>query len=545
MLITGGIDDDIYIKNDQLENFLRSIDNKKAYYIGQPGTGIKGEVGRIGLGRNENFCMGGPGIIMSRETLRKIAPYIHLCLNDLRSHHEDVEVGRCIRRFANVSCTWNYEMLHILYNHPSGTKGYNGFLRTRDILHISQTEFYIGDGQLLPKAHKSNSSPRWTTFSAGSQYSLQSPEQPVRRTLQSYQLSFEALSNDFMYRINKRERELGRTVKFNKFLKAHNRYFCSVGFITIMDLQIVVGRYRGSKSTKVMNKRLNVLVPVSNVSFIAASAMPVAKINFIVPAQGRQENLMRLMDNFMRIMRKDQASLTIVAPSAEHYNSQIHGHLIKAKRNGFDIRVIRTGFPFNRGKYRSIGAQSFTSDQLLFFIDLDMVFDARLLLKIRLSTIRNRQAYVPIVYSEYDPDTWSNWINTTDQFEIAEDRGYWRVYGFGMLGIYKADLDRIGGWEMNISGWGKEDVIIYEKIISNGIDVFRPIEPSLIHVFHGKDCPSSLPKDQLKMCRGTQLLASRSEASLLGASLKNFETYGKIRYGIGNNNIFCVKNKFM
>ena len=54
--------------------------------------------------------MGGPGIVISREVLRRIGPNIQYCLKHLYSTHEDVEVGRCIGKFARVTCAWSYEV---------------------------------------------------------------------------------------------------------------------------------------------------------------------------------------------------------------------------------------------------------------------------------------------------------------------------------------------------------------------------------------------------------------------------------------------------
>ena len=96
----------------------------KPYYIGQPGMGTKDEFGKLALGENENFCMGGPGIILSRETLARFTPHIKKCLKSFYTSHEDVELGRCVHKYANTSCTWTYEMQHILYNHPNKTEGY-------------------------------------------------------------------------------------------------------------------------------------------------------------------------------------------------------------------------------------------------------------------------------------------------------------------------------------------------------------------------------------------------------------------------------------
>ena len=104
------VDDDVYIKPDKLEKFLRSLNSSVAQFIGQAGLGNKDEFGLLSLDYDENFCMGGPGMIMSRETLRLVVPHISYCLKNLYSTHEDVEIGRCVRRFANITCTWSYEV---------------------------------------------------------------------------------------------------------------------------------------------------------------------------------------------------------------------------------------------------------------------------------------------------------------------------------------------------------------------------------------------------------------------------------------------------
>jgi len=33
------------------------------------------------------------------------------CLKNLFTTHEDVELGRCVQKYAGVSCTWSYEVI--------------------------------------------------------------------------------------------------------------------------------------------------------------------------------------------------------------------------------------------------------------------------------------------------------------------------------------------------------------------------------------------------------------------------------------------------
>lgn len=103
-------DDDVYIKSGKLESFLRSLNSSEAIFLGQTGMGARDELGKLALEPGENFCMGGPGVIMSREVLKRMVPHIRECLQEMYTTHEDVEVGRCVRRFAGVQCVWSYEI---------------------------------------------------------------------------------------------------------------------------------------------------------------------------------------------------------------------------------------------------------------------------------------------------------------------------------------------------------------------------------------------------------------------------------------------------
>ncbi|KAF7239506.1 Chondroitin sulfate synthase 1 [Varanus komodoensis] len=106
-------DDDVYVKGDKLENFLRSLNSSEPLFLGQTGLGTTEEMGKLALEPGENFCMGGPGVIMSREVLRRMVPHIGECLREMYTTHEDVEIGRCVRRFAGVQCVWSYEVCWI------------------------------------------------------------------------------------------------------------------------------------------------------------------------------------------------------------------------------------------------------------------------------------------------------------------------------------------------------------------------------------------------------------------------------------------------
>ena len=105
-------DDDVYIRNDKLVRLLNSFNSSDDIYLGQAGTGAKKERGMLNLLPGENYCMGGPGVVFSRSVLKKVAPHIEHCLLQApKSHmHEDIELGRCVKRYVGISCTWDHEV---------------------------------------------------------------------------------------------------------------------------------------------------------------------------------------------------------------------------------------------------------------------------------------------------------------------------------------------------------------------------------------------------------------------------------------------------
>ena len=98
-------DDDVFLKGEELAKYLSSLDSRELYYIGQSGKGRPGEIGKLGLPDGISYCLGGPGVILSRATLAKMAPHMKACLQNIVTSHEDTELGICIHRYTGISCT--------------------------------------------------------------------------------------------------------------------------------------------------------------------------------------------------------------------------------------------------------------------------------------------------------------------------------------------------------------------------------------------------------------------------------------------------------
>ena len=65
------LDDDAYVHIEHLESFLRRIDSSQPLYIGSPGFGRDDD---DFVEDNMVYCMGGPGIVLSKTTLASLSP---------------------------------------------------------------------------------------------------------------------------------------------------------------------------------------------------------------------------------------------------------------------------------------------------------------------------------------------------------------------------------------------------------------------------------------------------------------------------------------
>ena len=112
----------IAIKKNNSDNNINGISNKNWELTTNPVTitSIKNNVdrnkmnypalspGKLGLAGA--FCMGGPGVIMSRDVVLGVAPGLRDCLGVTVTGHEDTELGRCITINTGVQCSTNYEV---------------------------------------------------------------------------------------------------------------------------------------------------------------------------------------------------------------------------------------------------------------------------------------------------------------------------------------------------------------------------------------------------------------------------------------------------
>ncbi|KAM4054102.1 chondroitin sulfate synthase 3 [Anomaloglossus baeobatrachus] len=294
-------DDDVYIKGEKLEQFLRSLNSSKPLYLGQTGLGNIEELGKLGLEPGENFCMGGPGMIFSREVLRRMVPHIGECLREMYTTHEDVEVGRCVRRFGGTQCVWSYEMQQLFHeNYEHNRKGYiqdlhNSKIHTAITLHpnkrpayqyrlhnyilsrkISELRFHTIqlhresvlmsklsnmeinklDQQLgmMPSFNRFQPRERnevieWEFLTGKHIYSMSANAPPCQSLNNLLKVSLDDTVMQVMEMINENSKSRGRLIDFKEIQYGYRRIHPMYGVEYILDLLLLYKRHKGRKLT--------------------------------------------------------------------------------------------------------------------------------------------------------------------------------------------------------------------------------------------------------------------------------------------------------
>lgn len=234
-------------------------------------------------------------------------------------------------------------------------------------------------------------------------------------------------------------------------------------------------------------------------------------INFILPLSGRYEIFQRFLQNYEDICLTSGEKTSLLVVLYQHKSENTFNKTIdlieqlKYKYRSASIEVLPISGDFSRARALDLGASKMQADDLMLFIDVDIVFTSSALNRIRLNTLSGRRIYFPIVFSQYDPKVVYGDARKQDKFIINEISGHWRQYGFGIVSLYKSDYRTVGGLDLSIQGWGKEDVEFFEKAVKSDLDVFRAADRHLVHVYHEIECSKQLSSLQFSMCMGSKV----------------------------------------
>jgi len=335
-----------------------------------------------------------------------------------------------------------------------------------------------------------------------------------------------------MTSINVNARQRGRVIDYKDVLYGYRRVNPLHGADYMLDLLLVYRKFKGRRRMTIPVRRHAYLQqaflepefhvvspamdPFSYTSDSVESSLSESAtvVHLILPLAGRYKAFCQFMDNFEWVSDMDRKStdtdrgsagavaLLIVLFTEEGSRGEVDliTSRVSASRRRYpalSISLIRMLGPFSRGMGLQHAAQLLPRHSLMLFIDVDIQISQGALRRVRLATALGRSAYYPIVFSQYDPimATGSN---------LTAGAGCWRDFGYGIVAIYNADFADVGGFNLEIRGWGREDVDLVERLLARNVSVFRAVDPGLVHVFHAKHCDPSLDPAQYQMCLGSK-----------------------------------------
>uniref|UniRef100_A0AAQ6A979 Hexosyltransferase n=1 Tax=Amphiprion ocellaris TaxID=80972 RepID=A0AAQ6A979_AMPOC len=246
--------------------------------------------------------------------------------------------------------------------------------------------------------------------------------------------------------------------------------------------------FRGESSNEfkrlVLFRPFGPLMKVKNEK-VDTSSVP---INIIVPLSRRTDKFRQFMHNFREVNFKNYT-------------------------------LLQLDEEFSRGRGLDVGARAWKAGNvLLFFCDVDIYFNADFLNTCRLNTQPGKKVFYPVLFSQYNPTliygSPEHVPPVEQQLVIKKDTGFWRDFGFGMTCQYRSDFINIGGFDIDIKGWGGEDVHLYRKYLHSNLLVVRAPSRGLFHLWHEKQCADELPPDQYRMCMQSKAMNEASHGQL-------------------------------
>ncbi|KAG9280438.1 beta-1,4-N-acetylgalactosaminyltransferase 3-like [Astyanax mexicanus] len=203
---------------------------------------------------------------------------------------------------------------------------------------------------------------------------------------------------------------------------------------------------------------------------------PTVRVNVIltVKNQGRWIiQFIRQMEKIYKATGDENFNVIIIDYSSSDVN--IQKALKKAKLSSYQYKRLEGTFLKTTAIQTAIDLIN-DENSILFMCDLHLNFPTNIIDSVRKHTIQGKMIFAPAV------------MRLDCGASLLAPTGFWEIDGYGLIGIYKSDMDRIGG--MNTKDfkdkWGGEDWELLDRILEGKLEVERLNLRNFVHYFHTK-----------------------------------------------------------